>query len=1111
MPFGFVLAACMASSAQTSALAGLEVVQVLPGSVAEKAGIRKGDIITSWAGRQLETPTSLRLAIRNTTGRGLVPVRLRGRSISIDPESLGTFPKSPSAFGADTVPAFSGSTREMVLKAWEIFLTNREESAKLLYAASDEENRFGKTTKGVWLSLAAIRTEGGRGYFTRLMGLSKVEPTLTDHGLRAEILNDRYWADPKIGANPSHPEHRVWWYRAIEAVQKGGYPVTAAVMMGVHDRGAPFYLADAEAVAMRRRALITLEKIRESEALQAPTLRNLGWNSHMQQGGTTAETVSGKSAYLRAAKIYEKLGNQRVPITSLTDLTWNIRTDYRDRGLSAEVSFSAVQGQAGALALAALAAFHQFQYTEAEELALKAIQLRDKLKNDLPVGWATYDSHVLPVYVLALTALVRGDLEGSIAWHNEYARLKISDDVTDGQIRIGQLLFRNDHSGKDFADRLVKRNSWGSKMGDWDLAVPYLAGILIKEQKGKEVLAFLEPAISHWRGANKPMWLPQGYTTLGDVKRSIGDVPGALQAYANAMSSAQNRPRANPYTIRALCRWGGLVSDQAQYAEAQKALEEALSLSLLFASQAKGELSRQFAASIVSEASASLVQHYSRTGQAALALQALENSRGRSLATLMASSRGDEASAVWQAYKDAARAFEAIENEIILNEQLVKQSEVEAQTASGIAQSLKGLGVSQDFAPDPAAFSKEAAAAKQKLSELRSRRSLARLELERTSAAALDSARGSRTAFAAESALQALPEGRVFVTYCATPTGVTVLAGSKAAGIVSSALDLQNEGLSDWVARIVKPFMDPSVPMENVDAAAKEGYRTLFPGPVGPIVASAKELVIIPESDLWTLPFAALKTPKGVWLGSSIPITYSLSLSLAGPSQKGPTGTGAMVIGDPIFSHTAPAEGSGLAAEATRLWSGGTPPPPLPATRQEAEDVAKLYGGSPLLGPDATEANLRKRIEQARIIHLATHGYISSEFPLASGVLLTPPASITDAADDGVLQAAEIARRLRLQADLVVLSACETGRGVFLQGEGVQGLVRSLMLAGAKSVVASQWKVADESTKDLMIAFHTRFSKSGASSVSLAEAMKQAQAKRPHPYYWAPFGAYGSP
>jgi CHAT domain-containing protein len=129
---------------------------------------------------------------------------------------------------------------------------------------------------------------------------------------------------------------------------------------------------------------------------------------------------------------------------------------------------------------------------------------------------------------------------------------------------------------------------------------------------------------------------------------------------------------------------------------------------------------------------------------------------------------------------------------------------------------------------------------------------------------------------------------------------------------------------------------------------------------------------------------------------------------------------------------------------------------------------------------------------------------------MSSGLLLTVPEKEPEPGEtgnDGALQAWEIYSQLKLKAELVVLSACETGRGQEVKGEGLVGLTRALQYAGARSIVASQWKVADQSTATLMVALHRALRQ----GLSKDEALRQAMAlvrKNPatsHPYYWAPF------
>jgi len=137
-------------------------------------------------------------------------------------------------------------------------------------------------------------------------------------------------------------------------------------------------------------------------------------------------------------------------------------------------------------------------------------------------------------------------------------------------------------------------------------------------------------------------------------------------------------------------------------------------------------------------------------------------------------------------------------------------------------------------------------------------------------------------------------------------------------------------------------------------------------------------------------------------------------------------------------------------------------------------------------------------------LHFATHGLIDEESPGLSSLVLTSEKS---SGEDGFLQAAEIFD-LKLNADLVVLSACQTGLGKLIRGEGMVGLTRAFMYAGTPSVVVSLWSVSDISTADLMGEFYKNLIKN---KLSKTDALRKAQLslmtdeKYAHPFYWAPF------
>jgi CHAT domain-containing protein len=167
-----------------------------------------------------------------------------------------------------------------------------------------------------------------------------------------------------------------------------------------------------------------------------------------------------------------------------------------------------------------------------------------------------------------------------------------------------------------------------------------------------------------------------------------------------------------------------------------------------------------------------------------------------------------------------------------------------------------------------------------------------------------------------------------------------------------------------------------------------------------------------------------------------------------------------------------------------------------------------------LLGKDATEpaltAALAKR-ERWRALHLACHGLIDSERPTLSCLAIT-----ADPENDGLLTCLEVFR-MRVPADLVVLSACETAKGKVYEAEGVVGLTRAFMMADAPRILCSLWKVDDEATTVLMVKFYELWNPKEGEGLPAATALKQAQEfvkgheKWKHPYYWAAWVLWGLP
>ena len=214
----------------------------------------------------------------------------------------------------------------------------------------------------------------------------------------------------------------------------------------------------------------------------------------------------------------------------------------------------------------------------------------------------------------------------------------------------------------------------------------------------------------------------------------------------------------------------------------------------------------------------------------------------------------------------------------------------------------------------------------------------------------------------------------------------------------------------------------------------------------------------------------------------------------------------------------------------------------LPESRREVERIAKLYSPtqvSVFLGDQAREENVKVegRPGSYRFVHFAVHGLLNENQPQYSGLVLSlspskkekattekdPPASEpTDqnpsgngsaVVEDGLLQVYEIFN-LRLDVDLVVLSACETGLGKEKKGEGIVGMTQAFLYAGSPSVAVSLWKVQDRSTSDLMVRLYRHLNDP---RLNRADALRQAQLEMirkgefAHPYYWAGFVLIGQP
>ena len=319
---------------------------------------------------------------------------------------------------------------------------------------------------------------------------------------------------------------------------------------------------------------------------------------------------------------------------------------------------------------------------------------------------------------------------------------------------------------------------------------------------------------------------------------------------------------------------------------------------------------------------------------------------------------------------------------------------------------------------------------------------------------------------------------------------------------------------------------DAQTPLPQLQKSARKLDETLMQ-PIRQLLGNTKTILLSPDAALNLIPFEALVDENNQYLVENYHITYLTSgrdllrLKDKFASQQSP-----LIVADPFYGKA----GKKVALTRSIDLSEFTFPG-LPGTEQEAKAIENILPQATVLtGSKATE-NAVKQVKKPNILHIATHGFFKPESNLSernpgernsplqgernvvenpllrSGLVLAGVTIGQSAGDDGVLTALETTNLNLVGTKLVVLSACDTGKGDIKIGQGVYGLRRALVIAGSESQLISLWKVSDDATKDLMVAYYGRLQKGEGRS----EALRQIQLgmlkgeKQKHPFYWASF------
>ena len=313
-------------------------------------------------------------------------------------------------------------------------------------------------------------------------------------------------------------------------------------------------------------------------------------------------------------------------------------------------------------------------------------------------------------------------------------------------------------------------------------------------------------------------------------------------------------------------------------------------------------------------------------------------------------------------------------------------------------------------------------------------------------------------------------------------TSGNTLYGYTLAGAEIRIFQLDGNGLTEDVGEFVQSI-------KKRRRQSKELGEVLYKRLIRPMQSAiaGRDLLIVPHGNLHYVPFAALHDgekflmqgralrylPSAMLLGL-MPEARAFSNSTEDPVNK------MLILGNPDLGQASL---------------------DLPAAQVEAQDLQTMFAKNSelFIRRAATETLIKERAYDFSHIHVASHGEFSSDAPLESRLKLA-----TDERNDGMLSVSEI-YGLRLNAKLVMLSACETGLGSISSGDDVVGLTRGFLYAGAQNVVGSLWEVDDDATAELSRLMYSGMKKGLPVAKALAEAQEQLMRKKPHPYFWAAF------
>jgi CHAT domain-containing protein/tetratricopeptide (TPR) repeat protein len=1104
----FLLPAHMAGDEGADAARfGVVVEEVAPGSGAHKAGVQPGDVIVSWsrapappanpeaAEGRIASPFDLAGVEIEQVHRG--PVVLAGRR----GEEVMSWTLPRLALGLTVRPPLAPELLALYQGGKDLIGAKKAaEGVARWRAAAIRAKDEGQGFVGAWLLATAARALNEAKSWTEADAAWEEAAREATAASRPDAAAQILWQRGTALYNRREKGAEEHFSRSL-ALGQARDPNSLAVARDLHALAeAVFDLRrdHSGAVPHYERALEIRERLAPDSIILADTLNRLGFIAY-QRGDLRAQ-----EAYTRRAlAIQERLDPDGLGVArSLTTLAILMR----DRG-----------------------------DPTAEDYDQRALGIRERLAPDSLSVAASLNN-------LGVHARARGDLAAAEDYHQR--ALAIKERLAPGSAEVLMSLanlaaihyHRGDHAaaeqGYRSAHRILER-----------LAPDSLDVALVLRNLGEVALdrGDLVAAEENYRRAltiNEKLapgssTVVSALDSIGKVAIKRGDLDSAEETLRRALSIAQSSALESEYTADAWRNLGHVARQRGNLPTAEEHYHRALAIVGRIAPQSAQEAETLHDLAVIH------LRSDRKEQAAALLLRALDT-----LEALKARLGGTEEARVGFAAKFATYYHEAVE--VLIG--LERPAEALHVLERSRARSLLALLAERDvlFSADlPAELARERRMAdadydrvQKKLADLDPARDDAEIqklvgrlkELRQTQEDIASRIRKASPRFAALQYPEPLDLQRVRATLDPDTVFLAYSVGAETTVLfVVQPADVPGPGLRTVLLPIGEKALREKVEafrwgIQRPEAGGKaaladqgaELYELLI-RPAESEAAASRRLLLGPDGPLHSLPFAALvrRDPPRArpgylveWKPLHVVASATVYAELKRARREAPSTAGRLVaFGDPRYPAPAKQD-KGATDPGLREVTRSFTLTPLPFTRQEVARIARLFPGRAraYLGDEATEAHAKALDRDARYVHFACHGTLDERFPLNSALALSIPEAPAAGGDNGLLQAWEIFDKVRIDAELVTLSACDTALGKEMGGEGLLGLTRAFHYAGARSVLATLWGVSDTSTPRLMERFYSHL----RAGKSRDEALRAAQldfirggADVAHPFRWA--------